>query len=80
MDFIKKNRMWITLGGLALAIIACFLPFAKASVFGYSRVLQLMHFQTDILPLCDKGFILSSFCYFCVVQLCTLWYNNVVRL
>ena len=46
----------------------------------HTRVLQLMHFQTDILPLCDKGFILSSFCYFCVVQLCTLWYNNVVRL
>ena len=37
MDFIKKNRMWITLGGLALAIIACFLPFAKVSVFGISQ-------------------------------------------
>lgn len=37
MDFIKKNRMWITLGGLALVIIACFLPFAKVSVFGYSQ-------------------------------------------
>ena len=37
MDFIKKNRMWITLGGLALVIIACFMPFAKVSVFGYSQ-------------------------------------------
>ena len=37
MDFIKKNRMWITLGGLALAIIACFMPFAKVSIFGYSQ-------------------------------------------
>ena len=40
MDFIKKNRMWITLGGLALAIIACFLPFAKVSVFGYSQTIN----------------------------------------
>ena len=37
MDFIKKNRMWITLGGLALVIIACFMPFAKVSVFGISQ-------------------------------------------
>lgn len=37
MDFIKKNRMWITLGGLALALIGCFLPFAKASVLGFSQ-------------------------------------------
>ena len=40
MDFIKKNRMWIILGGLALAIIACFLPFAKVSVFGYSQTIN----------------------------------------
>lgn len=40
MEFIKKNRMWITLGGLALAIIACFMPFAKASVFGYSQTIN----------------------------------------
>lgn len=40
MEFIKKNRMWITLGGLALAIIACFLPFAKVSVFGYSQTIN----------------------------------------
>ena len=37
MDFIKKNRMWITLGALGLALIACFLPFAKVSVFGISQ-------------------------------------------
>lgn len=42
MDFIKKNRMWITLGGLALAIIACFMPFAKVSVFGYSQTVALI--------------------------------------
>lgn len=40
MDFIKKNRMWITLGGLALALIACFMPFAKVSVFGYSQTIN----------------------------------------
>lgn len=40
MEFIKKNRMWIALGGLALAIIACFLPFAKVSVFGYSQTIN----------------------------------------
>lgn len=40
MEFIKKNRMWITLGGLALAIIACFMPFAKVSVFGYSQTIN----------------------------------------
>ena len=40
MEFIKKNRMWIALGGLALAIIACFMPFAKVSVFGYSQTIN----------------------------------------
>ena len=40
MEFIKKNRKWITLGGLAFAIIACFFPFAKVSVFGYSQTIN----------------------------------------
>ena len=42
MEFIKKNRKWITLGGLALALIACFMPFAKVSVFGYSQTVALI--------------------------------------
>ena len=40
MDFIRKNRMWITLGGLALALIGCFMPFAKASVLGFSQTVN----------------------------------------
>ena len=44
-----------------------------------SRVLQLVQFQTGILPLYDKGFILSSFCYFSVVLYCVMWYNSFRR-
>lgn len=47
MEFIKKNRMWITLGGLALAIIACFFPFAKVSVFGYSQSINYIDGARD---------------------------------
>ena len=36
MDFIKKNSLYITLGGIALAILGVFLPFYKISFLGLS--------------------------------------------
>ena len=37
MDFIKQNSKWVILCGLAVAIIGCFLTFAKVSVLGFSQ-------------------------------------------
>ena len=42
LDFVKQNRKWIGIAGCALVIIGCFLPFAKASVFGFSTSASLM--------------------------------------
>ena len=37
MDFIKQNSKWVILCGLVVAIIGCFLTFAKVSVLGFSQ-------------------------------------------
>ncbi len=42
MDFLKKNKKWIGIAGCALVIIGCFLPFAKASLLGFSQSARLM--------------------------------------
>ena len=42
MDILKQNKKWIGLAGCVLVIISCFLPFAKASLFGYSQSASLI--------------------------------------
>ncbi len=40
MEFIRKNKTWIGIGACALAILGCFLPFAKISLFGVSQSMK----------------------------------------
>lgn len=41
MEFVKKNSLYITLGGIVVALIGLFLPFYKISLFGFSTSVSL---------------------------------------
>lgn len=52
MDFIKKNIFWIIMGGLILATLGLFLPFASVSFLGYKQSVSFISADGKLVLIC----------------------------
>ena len=52
MDLVKKNSIWIGIGGCVLGIIGLFLSFCKVTVLGYTKTLAFIDGDGKIVLFC----------------------------